>query len=64
MKIIGKRKPAGGNFTGFTLIELLVVISIIAVLAALTIPVLSAVKALEYKKVAQGELEAFRKTLK
>jgi prepilin-type N-terminal cleavage/methylation domain-containing protein len=56
MKIIGNRKPAGGNFTGFTLIELLVVISIIAVLAALTIPVLSAVKALEYKKVAQGEL--------
>jgi prepilin-type N-terminal cleavage/methylation domain-containing protein len=56
MKIIGNRKPAIGNFTGFTLIELLVVISIIAVLAALTIPVLSAVKALEYKKVAQGEL--------
>jgi prepilin-type N-terminal cleavage/methylation domain-containing protein len=56
MKIIGNRKPASGNFTGFTLIELLVVISIIAVLAALTIPVLSAVKASEYKKVAQGEL--------
>ena len=56
MKTIGNRRSEIGSFMGFTLIELLVVISIIAVLAAFTIPVLSAVKASEYKKVAQGEL--------
>jgi prepilin-type N-terminal cleavage/methylation domain-containing protein len=48
---------------GFTLIELLVVISIIGVLAGFTIPVLSAVKSAQYKKVARAELEFIQTAL-
>lgn len=48
---------------GFTLIELLVVISIIGVLAALSIPVMGAVKAAQYKKVARAELEQLETAL-
>ena len=48
---------------GFTLIELLVVISIIGVLAGFTIPVLSSVKAAQYKKVARAELEFIQTAL-
>jgi prepilin-type N-terminal cleavage/methylation domain-containing protein len=48
---------------GFTLIELLVVISIIGVLAGFTIPVLSAVKSAQYKKVARAELENLQTAL-
>ncbi len=48
---------------GFTLIELLVVIAIMGVLAAFTIPVLHAVKATQYKKVARAELEQLQTAL-
>jgi prepilin-type N-terminal cleavage/methylation domain-containing protein len=47
----------------FTLIELLVVISIMAVLAAFTIPVLGAIKASQYKKIARGEMELIQTAL-
>ena len=57
MKTILNRKSQITNRAAFTLIELLVVISIIGVLAAFTIPVLTSVKAGQYKKVARGELE-------
>lgn len=63
MKTFRNQKSEIGNHSGFTLIELLVVIAIIAALAALTIPVLSAVKKAQYKKVAKSEMAAIETAL-